>query len=299
MSYHVGIDLGGTRIKTLAVDAAGRTLAGKNLPNEIQTADAWRAAIRQILCAWEDTLGGAPTTIGLCAPGLAARDATHIAYMPGRMQALEALHWATELGAAVPVRVLNDAHAALLGEVWHGAARDARDAVLLTLGTGVGGAILCDGHLLRGAIGRAGHLGHLSLDPTGAPGITRCAGPLEDVIGNHSLRARSNGRFGETTALVAAVSAGDVQARDVWHRSVTALGAAIVSIVNAVDPAIVILGGGIADAGDALFEPLRNYLDAHEWRPGGHRVSVVRALLGDTAGALGAARFGMTYGETN
>ena len=237
-----------------------------------------------------------PDAIGLAAPGLAAQDASRIDYMPGRMEALQGLDWTQALAAPCPVRVLNDAHAALLGEAWCGAAQDARNVAMFTLGTGVGGALLCDGHLLRGAIGRAGHLGHISLDPEGAPGITRCAGALEDAIGNHNLVLRSGGRFEETLELVRA-SEHDVSARAIWEQSVRALGAAIVSIINVVDPELVVIGGGIAAAGDALFRPLHAYLDAHEWRPGGHRVTLVPAALGEVAGALGAARFALNFGE--
>src|SRR5206468_1632362 len=105
-----------------------------------------------------------PDRIGLCAPGLAARDERSIAWMQGRMAAIQRVDWTALLASPTPVPVLNDAHAALVGEAWLGAARGARDVVLLTLGTGIGGAILADGKLLRGHIGRAGHLGHVTVN---------------------------------------------------------------------------------------------------------------------------------------
>jgi glucokinase len=187
------------------------------------------------------------------------------------------------------VPILNDAQAALLGEVRAGAARGERNCILLTLGTGVGGAVMCDGHLLRGHIGRAGHLGHISLDPNGALDIVQTPGSLEDAIGECTLVTRSNSRFGSTEELVRAHQSGDENATRIWTQSVRALAAGIVSLVNVLDPATVILGGGIARAGDALFSPLQVLLDRWEWRPTGSGVRVVPAQLGDFAGAFGAA----------
>jgi glucokinase len=187
------------------------------------------------------------------------------------------------------VPVLNDAHAALLGEIHAGAARGRRHAYLLTLGTGVGGAVFADGRLLTGRIGRAGHLGHLCLDPDGAPDITRLPGSLEDAIGDQTVAARSGHRFTATDQLVAAYAAGDAEAAAVWRRGIRALACAIASLNNILDPELVILGGGITAAGEHLFGPLARELDQVEWRPLGQGVPVVRATLGEWAGAVGAA----------
>src|SRR5207249_2187105 len=127
--------------------------------------------------------------------GLPARDGRSIASMPGRLAGLEGLNWQQWLGLAKPVPVFNDAQAALLGEVWLGAAKGAANAVLLTLGTGVGGAAMVDGRVLRGHLGRAGHLGHVALDPDGPGDIVNTPGSLEDAIGEHTLTVRSRGGF--------------------------------------------------------------------------------------------------------
>jgi glucokinase len=230
---------------------------------------------------------GLPVSAGLAAPGLASRDAKSIAFMPGRLQGLENFSWSDFLG--LETRVFNDAHAAMAGEAWLGAARNCQNAFLLTLGTGVGGAILLDGRVARGHIGRAGHLGHICLDLDGAPDIVQTPGSLEDLIGDHSVKARSNQRFDSTKALVAAVKTGDETAKSVWARSIRALGCAIVSLVNVLDPEKVVIGGGIASAGPLLFTPLQRELDRLEWRPGGHQIMLVAAELGEFAGALGAA----------
>ena len=126
-----------------------------------------------------------------------------IAYLPGRLEGLEGLDWTTFLKAPITIPVLNDAQAALLGEIWRGAALASKNVILLTLGTGVGGAAVVDGELLRGNIGRAGHLGHMSLDPDGPPDITGTPGSLEDAIGNHNIILRSGGRFHSTEVILA------------------------------------------------------------------------------------------------
>jgi len=229
---------------------------------------------------------GEPAAIGLAAPGLAARDARSIAFMPGRMQGLENLNGQQfSIRCQFPV-VLNDAHAALLGEVWQGAVIGARNAAMLTLGTGVGGAIISDGKLMTGQIGRGGHLGHLSLDPNGAPDITGTPGSLENEIGECTLAARSGGKFNSTRELVDAHLKGDAKATEIWMKSVRALAAGVASLINILDPQVFVIGGGIALAGPALFKPLVDFLERMEWRPAGHRVPIVPAKLGETAGAL-------------
>lgn len=291
--YAIGFDIGASNVKAVAIDPAGDLLS----EDQFQTADnqgGWIAQIEQHVRRLEATLGAAEW-VGAAAPGLAATDGRSIAWMEGRLAAIQDLDWTKQLGRRQVVPVLNDAHAALLGELWLGAARGARDAVLLTLGTGVGGAIVCDGRLLRGHLGRAGHLGHLSLDPDGPRDIVNTPGSLEDAIGDHTIQRRTGGRFGSTESLVAAHLAGNEHATQAWMRSLKHLAAALASIINAVDPEVVILGGGIARAGPVLFDPLARFLGDFEWRPHGHCVRLIPAALGQRAGAIGAARHAMQF----
>ena len=153
MSYVLGLDLGGSSIKAVAVTPAGDTLASVSEPFEDRDMQ-WAARMRALVERLQQERGGPAQAIGVSAPGLAARDGRSIAVMPGRLHGLVGLDWTDYLGASRPVPVLNDAHAALLGEVWLGAARGMEDVMMFTLGTGVGGAAMVDGHLLRGHIGR-------------------------------------------------------------------------------------------------------------------------------------------------
>src|SRR6185295_9391208 len=160
--------------------------------------------------------GQPPCHIGVASPGLAAKDGKSIAYMRGRLDGIEGFIWTDFLNSPKPVFVLNDAHAALLGEVWQGAAKGYSNVVLLTLGTGVGGAVLADGRLLKGQIGRAGHVGHISVNSDGAPDIVGIPGSLEEMIGNYNISARSRGRFNSTRELVEAHRKGDPEATLIW-----------------------------------------------------------------------------------
>jgi len=288
MSYSIGIDLGGTNIKIVVISNDGHVLDYLTC----DTADAegsWAQTIKEHVDQIQNQRGQSPCHIGLAAPGLAAKDSRSIAYMQGRLQGLQGFVWQDFLKCSSPVVVLNDAHAALLGEVWQGAAKGYRNVILLTLGTGVGGAVLVEGRLIKGQIGRAGHLGHVTVNSDGDPDIVNTPGSLEQMIGNYNVSERSAGRFNSTRKLVEAHLHGDSEATRIWLRSIFHLAAAIASFINAFDPEIVIIGGGIAQAGPALFDPLRQQLDRLEWRPMGHQVEVIPAALGEKAGAIGAA----------
>jgi len=292
MSYSIGIDLGGTNIKIVVLSDQGELI--DYLTFDSGDADrSWAETIKCHVMKIQTQRGEAPCHIGVASPGLAAKDCKSIAYMRGRLAGLEGFVWTDFLDSPNTVFVLNDAHAALLGEVWQGAAKGHSNVVLLTLGTGVGGAVLADGRLLKGHIGRAGHLGHVSLNSDGAPDIVGTPGSLEEMIGNYNISTRSRGRFNSTRELVEAHRKGDPGATLIWLRSVFHLAAAIASFINAFDPEIVVIGGGIAQAGPALLEPLNEYLDRFEWRPMDVNVPIRVAALGERAGAIGAAYYAM------
>ena len=285
----IGIDIGGTFTKIALLDAAGGVVHRDRVPTNDSGASRLPDDVRLAVARIESQLGRV-SAIGIACPGLVRPEGNAVYWMKGRLDVLEGLDWTRALGRSEPVRVINDAQAALAGECALGAGRGCRDVVMLTIGTGVGGAIMCDGRVLAGSIGRAGHLGHISVQAPGDKDIVNTPGSLEDAIGNCTIVRRSGGRFRSTADLVAAHRAGDTDATRVWETSVMLLAAGIASIVNAVDPARVILGGGIAThAGEALFAPLRRWMDEYEWRPRGTGVEIVVAELGEDAGAIGAA----------
>ena len=294
MSYGIGIDLGGTQIKSARFDLPtgallGRALAPTNDGQSDTAGPFFAKGIRSLVAQHEAEAGGLAALVGISAPGLADRDGSCIRYMPGKLQGLENLVWSEFLQR--PAHCLNDAHAALMGEIWQGAAKDLRDVVMLTLGTGVGGAVVADGRLLRGRLGRAGHLGHLTVDMDGPPDCIGLPGSIELAIGNGSLADRTCGRFSMTRDLIAAIDAGDGDAKSIWERSIKALAVTIAGLINAFDPELVLIGGGITNAWHHVEPGLRSWLDQFEWRPGGAQVAVRQAALGEWAGCYGAVRF--------
>ena len=281
----IGIDLGGTLIKAVLVSVSGEVIRREHRATNDGEPRGWLEGVR----ALEAELGaGAP--VGISAPGLVAPDGESVATMPTRLKGIEGLNWTKWFGAHRRIPFSNAAQSALTAEAWIGAARGLEDVILLTLGTGVGGAILAGGRVLRGHLGRAGHFGHTCLDPQGPPSIAGMPGALECFVGNFNIRERTGGRFETTHALIAAYRGGDPFARERWLESVRALACAIASFINILDPEAVIIGGGIAQAGEALFDPLREDLARVEWRPAGAGVAILPAALGEWAGAIGAAR---------
>lgn len=290
----IGIDLGGTRIKSARFDLdSGKLLATAMVPTRDGEKEdelpAFAVGVRELVERHESEAGCCAEVIGISAPGLAAKDRKCILFMPGKLDGLEGLVWSELLHR--PAGCLNDAHAALMGEIWQGAAKEKQDVVMLTLGTGVGGAIVSGGRLIQGHIGRAGHIGHVSCDMDGPPDICAMPGSIEYYIGNGYLEQRSGGHFQMTRDLLSAVKVGDVEAKKVWERSMRALGVTIAGLINLIDPEVVVIGGGVANAWADIHPALDQVLTECEWRPGGHRVPVVQATLGEWAGCYGAVHF--------
>lgn len=164
--------------------------------------------------------------------------------------------------------------------------------VLLTLGTGVGGGIIINGKLYQGHAQRAGHIGHLGVDINGPLTMTNMPGSLEYAIGNFSVAERTNGQYQNTKALVEAYEAGNPQAKKWWLLSIKKLAVALSSLNNVLAPEAIVLGGGImAGAGNALLKPLKEYMITYEWNPLNQSVPLLTAQFGAYAGAIGAARY--------
>ncbi|MBC7849479.1 MAG: ROK family protein [Chitinophagaceae bacterium] len=287
MQTYIGIDLGGTRIKGVAIDANRKILHQLYTPTNDGDDLVWKSAILRTVTELKSITKDSKPFIGISAPGITNESNTAIACMPGRLQGLEEFNWTDYLGHST--LVINDAIAALLAEARLGAAKDKENVALLTLGTGVGGAILIDGKPYQGSFHKAGHIGHMVIDSEGTPDVTGMPGSLEDAIGNCTIERRSNGRFSQTHELLEAMRKGDQEAKMIWLLSVRKLAIGLASVSNVLSPELFVLGGGITEAGDDLFNPLREYLEIYDWRPNGNRAQVVKAVFGDMAGAVGAA----------
>ncbi len=302
----LGIDIGGTRIKAGLVDGEGKIVASRAVDTPVDP-DSFRQSLLDLIAC----LGGSPCAAGIGCKGIIDAATTTIASLPGTLHNLEGLVLAELVGPALPagtpVRADNDARVALAGEVVWGAARGRSDALMLTLGTGVGGAILANGRLLRGASGAAGHLGHVNVDPDGAPCICGSRGCLETVFSAHAIEARAYEivhrgcqsklweRFRHAPLSITCrdvfdlAAEGDPLAAYVRDGAIRMLGVALAGMAHALDPEVAILGGQIAEAGDTIFGPVAREV---AWRCRvllRREVPVVPQEVADRSGVVGAA----------
>lgn len=291
----IGIDLGGTMIKGVLLGQDGSVI--KKITRQTNDhGDArlftWKEEIKKVVEELKPHRNN-NIPIGICAPGLPDSDHQSIAYMPGRLQGLEHLKWDNYL-EETKVFVINDAKAAMMAEHQFGVGKGKQNLILLTLGTGVGGAIIVDGKLYKGWLNRAGHMGHISQHPFGEAGIVNLPGTLEMAIGNATVSERSKGQFQSTNDLVKGYEDGEAWATLVWLESIKSLAIGLSSLVNILSPELIILSGGITKAGNSLFKPLQDFMDLFEWRPGNLPTPIVKASFTSFAGAVGAAGFALT-----
>lgn len=287
----IGIDVGGTRIKSVVIDDTGKILHENSQETNDGKDGEWQIGVAAAVRVFSSILKDEKVKVGISAPGLPDADNRYILCMPGRMRGLENFNWSEYIGK--PVYVLNDTVSALMAEAKFGAAVNKKNVAMLTLGTGVGGAILIDGKPYQGAMNKAGHFGHMVVNDEGEIDITGMPGSLEDCIGNCTIEKRTGGKFNSTEALLTAYAAGDEFAKEVWLKSVKQLGISLASIANILSPELIVLGGGITSADDHLFVPLKKFMEQYEWRPTGATTPIVKATYSDLAGAIGAACFAM------
>lgn len=288
--FHIGIDLGGTHIKGVLLDPALKIVEQYSIETEdsAERPAVWKDKIKWFVDNMRVRYSS-ELTCGIAAPGLANKDNSMIQWMPGRMSGLENFSWEKLLG--MPVSVINDAHAACIAEWKLGVAKDKQHVLMITLGTGVGGAAILNGALYQGVMGRAGHLGHTTLDYGGMITSTNMVGSLEQAIGNLSVKNRTFGKYEDTEKLVNAFRLGDLQATYWWLDSINKLACAISSLINSFDPEMIVIGGGIANANESLFDPLKEFMSLYEWQPGHQPTTIKKAELGEYAGAIGTALF--------
>jgi glucokinase len=291
----IGIDLGGTRIKGVVIDAIGNVLHQTYTPTNDGEGEIWKEAIAKTVHELRQKVPGEKIAVGISAPGLPNKENTTIAFMPGRLDGLENFVWSDYLNCSA--YVLNDGVAALVAEAKTGAAKNSTNAIMITLGTGVGGALLINKQPYQGSFNKAGHIGHMVIDSNGDADVTNMPGSLEECIGNCTVEKRSKGKFTSTHELLGAYRNDDEFAKQVWLVSVKKLAIGLASASNFISPDTIVVGGGIAEANDDLFLPLNKWFDEFEWQPGGIRPQIVKAVHGDLAGAIGAACFAMSKSE--
>jgi glucokinase len=301
----IAVDLGGTKLLTGLVDREGvarrRTVQATDLSGENELVAQVEGAIAELGGDGFAALGvGVPSTIDQRAGRAVSSVNIPLAGIDLRD------HLEQRFG--VPVMIENDANAAALAEHRLGAGRGTRHMVMLTLGTGVGGGLIVDGRLYRGAVGAAGELGHITLDIDGPPcqGFCPGRGHLEALASGTAAdglvdriaaerpdgdlgRAAASGRPLDAKVAVELAAEGPGDARETLERIGFRLGVGIASFVNVFNPELVVLGGGFARAGDLIFEPARRVVAERALSPARDLVRIVPALLGAEAGLIGAA----------
>lgn len=303
----LGIDIGGTQIKAGMVDEAGAILASRTIatpPDLDSFLPSLHEAIRWLLEA--TTL---PAGVGVGCKGIINPDSTHVEVLNGTLHYLQGLRLSELIGlpAEVPVFADNDARVALAGELVWGAARGRADVLMLTLGMGVGGAVLTQGQLLRGHSGVAGHLGHISLDPGGPPCFCGNRGCLETVFSARALEAeawaavhrgcpstltrlfREQPQLATWRTVFQAAREGDELAAGIVNGALQKFGGALAGLLHVFDPELVILGGQVADAGSDLLNPLRKEVWQRSGRLLRRQVPLVVQQVADKSGIVGAA----------
>lgn len=295
MIASLGIDVGGTSVKIGLVDKKGRILARRHLviDHDISHADLARGiseACRAIASPEYDIRGLGVATPGYMDPATGIlRDGGE--NLPCLRHA--SLPRALSADLNLPVEFENDGLAAILGELHFGAAQGARNAALLTLGSGVGGGIVLGGQPVRGARGEPPELGAIVLDAMGAVNYSGLAGTLEYYAGKAGfLRAfADNGLPGDDLIALFAAVPGDPAAERAVDQVAAKLAQACGSLINALNLDLILLGGGISSAGEALMSSVRRQLAHYTWPMLLERSELRLAARRNDAGLLGAASF--------
>lgn len=302
----LGFDIGGTQMKAASVDPSGSIVQARRL-NTPASLEEFRQAMRTLA---QELI--APSlqvdAVGIGCKGIINPQTTRVEVLPGTLHFLEGQLLAEMVAPALPSGITiaadNDARVALAGEIAWGAARECRNAVMLTLGTGVGGAILADGRILRGATGVAGHIGHLTMDPDGPVCICGNRGCLETLFSARTIESEAfaaihrgvasrlaeyGSRFPSCAEVFDLARKGDTVAADIVRKAIRVLGAALAGLALVLDPEKIILGGQISEAGDALFDSLRAELGWRTREMLRREMPIVRSTLAYPSGVLGAA----------
>jgi glucokinase len=289
------------------VDEVGAILASRTVetPSDLEGfVPSLHDAIRWLLEA--TTL---PSGVGVGCKGIINPDSTLVEVLPGTLHYLEGQRLSDLVGLPIEVPVFadNDARVALAGEMVWGAARGCDDVIMLTLGAGVGGAVIAGGQVLRGHGGMAGNLGHLTVDPDGAPCSCGNRGCLETVFSARAIEGqawsavhrgcpstltrlfREQPQLATCRTVFQAASEGDELSQSIVGKAIHTLAAAIAGLMLVFDPQVVILGGQVVDAGAELLTPLREEVWARSRNLLGREVPLVEQQVSDKSGIVNAA----------
>ena len=301
----LGLDIGGTEIKAALVNSEGDIITSHRASTP-GTMSAFQETIQTLaanLHLSEVSIRGA----GIGCKGIIDPRTTEVLALPGDLNYLEGQRLSEMIApvvtASCPVAADNDARVALIGEHVWGAAKGRQNVIMLTLGTGVGGAVLADGKIMRGAGGVAGHLGHVTVDPNGALCICGNRGCLETIFSARAIEAEAFAAIHRgvktqlqdlrspptCSAIFECARMGDEVARIIIERATLVLGSAIAGLVHVLDPEVVILGGQISLAGDFLLDPIQREVDRRTRYLLRRQVPIVRAQIAEPSGVVGAA----------
>lgn len=244
--------------------------------------------------------GGRVMGVGVGCPGPLDREAGLVIESPNLGWTRYPVRDRISQGLGLPTSLDNDANCATYGEWWRGSARGARSVVGITLGTGVGGGLVVNGDLVRGASGAAGELGHTIVEMDGRPCPCGSRGCLEAYVSGRAIAELARERLdagkgsilsGEELSAACvfdAAAAGDDVARDVVRSTARTLGAGLASVVNLLSPEVVVMAGGVAASADQLLASVRREVNRRSFRFASRVCSIVRGSLGDAVGIVGA-----------
>jgi len=284
MKYIVGIDLGGTKIAGVLTDKNGRILAEKTIPTEADKGP--KHVIGNIVMLASELKKKAERgtwSVGVGVPGPIIYEKGIVVNppnLPGWKKVN--LKQILEKKLKTKVKIDNDAKCAALAELKFGAGVGYKDFIYVTLSTGIGGGIIIDGKIYRGANGAAGEVGHIPVDKNGP--VCGCGMPGD-------LEAVGSGRAFKPDPITVANAAkkGESWAQEEIDRVSQNIGLGFAGLVNILNPELIIVGGGLSNMGDLLLKPIRKYVAQFALPLPASTVKIVKAKLGTKAGVIGAA----------
>ncbi len=305
-TYAIGIDLGGTSVKYALIDNEGVFHFQGKLPSKADVSA--EAVIGQLVAASKETmasaqqLGVAVEGIGIGTPGIV--DETNRIVLGGaeNIKGWENLNLADRIEAetGLPVQMGNDANLMGLGETMYGAGQGARNVVFLTIGTGIGGAVVIDGKLFNGFANRGTELGHVPLIANGEPCACGSVGCLEHYASTSALVRRFSKRASESgisfpneeingELIVRLYKEGDKQATERLEEHCDFLGHGIAGFINIFSPQRIVIGGGLSEAGDFYIQKVSEKAHRYAMADCAVNTRIMAASLGNKAGSIGAA----------